>query len=440
MLPRCILTVLLALVFSGAAFAATPSFSAGAAAVDITPDLAATNWVTTRPYESIIDRIYARVLVLGSGDARVAIVTLDVTNTNESNVAEIRQAISHAVGIPPGHTLVNSSHTHSGPLGAGYRWIGIPDKKKLSDAPLEKWARELPERCAQAAKQADTARVAVTLSIGRADVSEWLFNRRPVRPDGTVKSTLLPANPHSLPEGLRFGPVDPTATVLTFRDADGKAVGTLLHLACHAVSVYSPANKGVSADWPGAACEALKKSVGGEVLFIQGCAGDIVPARRGLENARTMGAFIADRATTAAAQGLQLAPAMLAASQATIGLPYIPEAAAHTGRPNVDTEIQVISSGDLALVALPGEPLIGLSKAIQEGSPFPHTLVLGYSNGDGVQYVGLPGHKVQGGYEMSVVGRGTDECGGLMIASALRLLREHRAGQTRSVKVAQKNP
>jgi hypothetical protein len=438
MLPRCILSALLALLFSCASFAAAPSFSAGAAAVDITPDLAATNWVTNAPYGNVIDRLHARVLVLAADDARIAVLTLDVTNTNESDVAEIRSAISAAVGIPPSHILVNSSHTHSGPLGAGYRWIGIPAKKKLTDAHLEKWARELPERCAQAAKQADAARVPVTLSIGRADVGEWLFNRRPVRPDGTVKSTLLPANPHSLPEGLRFGPVDPTATVLTFRSTDGKAVATLLHLACHAVSVYSPANKGTSADWPGAACEALKKSVGGEVLFVQGCAGDIVPARRGVENARTMGAFIAGRAATAAAQGLTLTPAALAASQATIGLPYIPEAAAHTGRPTVDTEIQVISSGDLALVALPGEPLIGLSKAIQEGSPFPHTIVLGYSNGDGLQYVGLPGHKVQGGYEMSVVGRGTDECGGLMIASALRLLREQRAGQSRSGNPAQK--
>lgn len=439
MLPRCLLPTLLALLLPcGALCGPATSFTAGAANVDITPDPAATNWTNNQPYGGVIDRLHARVLVLASGGARIAVLTLDVTNTNESDVADIRAAISAAAGIPASHILVNSSHTHSGPLGAGYRWIGIPAKKKVTDPHLENWARQLPALCARAAKEADASRRPVTLSIGRADVSEWLFNRRPVRPDGSVKSTLLPPDPHSLPDGLRFGPVDPTATVLTFRGDDEKPVATLLHVACHAVSVYSPANKGISADWPGAACQSLKEAVGGEVLFIQGCAGDIVPARRGLENARTMGAFMAGRAATAAQQGLKLPPAALAASQATIGLPYMPEAAAHTGRPNVDTEIQVISSGDLALVALPGEPLIGLSKAIQEGSPFPHTIVLGYSNGDGVQYVGLPGKKIQGGYEMSVVGRGTDECGGLMIATALRLLREQRAQQIPEVKVAQK--
>jgi len=408
--------------------ATPPSFSAGAAVVDITPSVAAHNWAGTGPYGHVVDPLHARVLVLASGEQRIAVVTLDITETNEADVAAIRAAIGGTTGIPPGHILVNASHTHSGPLSAGYRWIGIPNKRKYTDEHLEKWARDLPGQCAQAAKAAEVARQPVTLSIGRASVAEWLFNRRPLRPDGTVQSTAQPADPTSLPGGLRFAPVDPTATVLCFRDAGGKPVVTLLHLACHAVSVY-PTNKGISADWPGAACRKLKESLGGEVLFIQGCGGDIVPARRGLEASLEMGAFIAARATQAAAQAFPLPPAPLTVSQAIVGLPLIKEASDHIQRPHLDAEIQVISLGDLALVALPGEPLIGLSQAIQHESPFPHTLVLGYSNGDGAQYVGLPGQKHRGGYEMSVVGRATDEAGGFMIASALRQLRAHRSSR-----------
>jgi hypothetical protein len=376
----------------------------------------------------LIDPLHARALVLVSGDDRVAVITLDITETNEADVADIRRAVSAAIKVPAGNILINASHTHSGPLSAGYRWIGIPEKRKFTDAYLEKWARELPGLCAKAARAADAARQSVTLSIGRANVSEWLFNRRPVRPDGAVQSYALPPDPTSLPGGLRFGPVDPTATVLSFRDAGGKSVVTLLHLACHAVSVY-PTRKGISADWPGAACRNLKESLGGEVLFIQGCAGDIVPARRGLEASREMGAFIADRAAKAAAQALLLAPARMAVSCALVGLPLMPAGASHLGQPNLPAEIQVITLGDLALVALPGEPLIGLGQAIQKESPYPHTLVLGYSNGDGAQYVGLPGEKIRGGYEMSVVGRATDEAGTIMIAAALRQLRDHRAAK-----------
>ena len=82
-----------------------------------------------------------------------------------------------------------------------------------------------------------------------------------------------------------------------------------------------------------------------------------------------------------------------------------------------------IPAGDLGLVTLPGEPLNGLAREIQARSPFPHTVVTGYSNGFGVGYVGLPGEKARGGYEAGA-GRGTEEAGLFMIETAVRLLQE----------------
>ena len=90
-------------------------------------------------------------------------------------------------------------------------------------------------------------------------------------------------------------------------------------------------------------------------------------------------------------------------------------------------EVQVISLGPLALVALPGEPLTDLATAIQQRSPFPHTLVLGYSNGLGIRYVGMPGEKKRGGYEMGVSAAGTDECGLFLVETAVRLLVEQQS-------------
>jgi hypothetical protein len=88
------------------------------------------------------------------------------------------------------------------------------------------------------------------------------------------------------------------------------------------------------------------------------------------------------------------------------------------------SEVQLITVGPLALVALPGEPLTKIGQAIQERSPFPETLVLGYSNGSGVQYVGVPGEKSKGGYEMGPWGLGDDSCGGVLIEAAVKLLQE----------------
>lgn len=419
-LRRATAVALIAALVAASRAAAQP-FTAGGGTVDITPEPAVVNWVTQKPYGSILDPIYAHALVFASGADRIAIISLDLTIANDTATAKLRAATTAATGIPASHILINVSHTHSAP------WYPPPVDsfdQRPAGPEYDRWVERVPKACAEATRKADATRRPVTLAIGRANVGAWLFNRRPIRPDGMVQTTLVPTDPDVLPEGQRFGPVDPTATLLTWRDDAGQAVATMLHLACHAVSVYN-ANRGISADWPGAAVENLKRAIGGEVQFVQGCAGNIVPARRGVSAAREMGVYIAERSARAVAKAAPLPAAPIAVSQAIIGLPLTPVAAAVAKRPTTDAEIQVITMGPLAIVALPGEPLIELSSAIQERSPFPHTLVLGYSNGRGAAYVGMPGHKAKGGYEMTAVGRGTDEGGGMMVETALRLLQEH---------------
>ena len=61
--------------------------------------------------------------------------------------------------------------------------------------------------------------------------------------------------------------------------------------------------------------------------------------------------------------------------------------------------------------------------AVREKSPFPQTLVLGYSNGNGLRYRWKLGEKARGGYEMEVAVAGTNECGALLVGAAPRLLR-----------------
>jgi hypothetical protein len=64
-----------------------------------------------------------------------------------------------------------------------------------------------------------------------------------------------------------------------------------------------------------------------------------------------------------------------------------------------------------------------LGMKIREKSPFPQTLVLGYSNGSGVFYVGMPGEKARGGYESGEKSSiGTDLAGQLLVETALSLL------------------
>jgi hypothetical protein len=252
-----------------------------------------------------------------------------------------------------------------------------------------------------------------------------LFNRRPEKPDGTVQTMMVPRDPYVLAKGLRFGKLDPTLTVLAMRNGTGDNVATLLHVAAHAVSIYG-GFKGISADWPGAVVNRFKQGVGGEPFVLQGCAGDIVPWRRGPEAVEHMAKLIWERGDRGAQGGgeIGLRPiANLAGDSRPAGERHRSRLlrAASRCRPKSRSS----RAARWRSSRLPGEPFNELGVAIQERSPFPHTLVLGYSNGRGATYVGLPGRKWKGGYEMSHVGTGADEVGQSLVDSAVRLLKEH---------------
>jgi len=443
MIPRHFILALAMVVPTAALPAAAPAealqLRAGFAKADITPDPRMLNWTVpnAQPYRAVHDPLFARALVLSDGETKLALIVWDLLDAREYAVARIRAAITRATGIPEDHILLSATHNHSGPkseMGSG----PALEREERTSRPAQngptyqEWADRLVQTCVDLVQKASAALQPVDLLIARAYVGEWLFNRRPIRPDQTVVSTLSPKDPFVLGDGLRFGTVDPTMTVLSLRAPVGKNVCTLFHLPMHAVAVYG-GYKGVSADWPGRVVDLLQAKLGSEAMFLQGCAGDIVPARRGFEAVEAMSALISERAVAADKVATKLAPGRIRVSRARLGLPAIPIAAKAMGRTELEAEVTVATVGTLALVTLPGEPLQELSTAIQGRSPFPHTVILGYTNGRGVGYVGLPGGKAKGGYEMTEVGTGTDEVGGFLVETALRLLRD-QAGPARDAK------
>ena len=402
---------------------------AGTARAESTPDPAMLNWVDLKPYDGVVDALCVRVLALDDGQARAAVVCWDLIDVVAETATAVRKAVQAATGIPESHVMLAASHTHSGPRSPFAEASVAPGRLErlrplLEDRVFRAWGEGFPGICADLAKRAQAAAVPVSCAIGRAYAGEWLFNRRPLDADGNAVTMFVPEDAHSLPDGLRFGVVDPTLTVLSMKGGDGKAVATLFSVPCHSVAVY-PHHRGVSADWPGSACAHLEAELGGGAFFLQGCAGDIVPARRGLDARDEMARFFADRALGAISRGCDLSGTPLRVMSQVVHVPLLPEARATVGMDAQPAEIQVMLLGVFALVALPGEPLNGLAREIQARSPFPHTLVVGYANGRGVGYVGLPGEKARGGYEARA-GSGAEEAGLFMIETAVRMLCELR--------------
>lgn len=428
-LQSCALAVMLSSMVSAVA-ADTRGITAGSARANISPGTNILNWVGHKPYPGVLDPVFTRALVLSDGSNRVAWIAWDLTDTREGFVARVRREIEQATGIPSSHILIGASHTHSAPwvpaendplLEAERRTL-LPVMKGTG---FEEWGNQVVRQTVEAVRKADALRAPAAPFIARAWGGDVVFNRRPVREDSRVETTFTPATPYILPQGQRFGPMDPTVTLLGFESPDGRALGTVFNLPCHPVSIY-PHDDRVSADWPGPVSERLSSQLGGESLFLQGCAGDIVPIRRNLPSRDRMAQLIGDRVLEAWAHRQRLAPRSLRVRRTELDLPLNSVARKDLGRDTLRSEVQVMTLGNLAVVTLPGEPLTALNLEIQRRSPFPHTLVLGYANGGGVQYVGPSGEKRRGGYEMGVAGSGEDRCGQMLVNAAVaRLLELH---------------
>jgi len=436
-----ILLVAFAALSSARAAEPAASLRAGAAHADITPESAVLNWITGKPYGAVLDPLTVHALVLDDGRTKVAIIRWDLVDVSESARDEVRRAVGATLKIPGENIMVNASHNHSAPWApvwrAGFRgkerdtWWALRYMPAQNEfPPFKRWMERLLAASVDAAERAAGSAQDVSLMVGRVALSDYLWNRRPRAPAWGLAPGKRPAAvqfnssdwaPEVAQGGATFGPLDRTLSLVSFRDGDDRPVASLFHVACHAVAIY-PSDPSISADWPGPTARAISHALGGEALFLQGCAGDINPWRRGAAAVAEMAAGTAKKMQAAAKFAVRLQPGPLEVGRKMVELPLTVEGRKRIGADTVAAEIQVLVCGPLALVALPGEPMTELGLAIRDRSPFPQTLVLGYSNGNGAHYVGMPGEKARGGYEAGVAGAGTDACAGLMIDAAVAVL------------------
>ena len=91
---------------------------AGAARVDITPSLPVdVLGYVRRPVapRRVRDPLLATGAVIDDGATTVVIIAADLVNLAPGYADRVRERVADAVGCPPSHVLLNSSHTHAGP-------------------------------------------------------------------------------------------------------------------------------------------------------------------------------------------------------------------------------------------------------------------------------------------------------------------------------------
>ena len=458
---RGVLKLSIGLVLAVAAVVNAADLQAGLATTDITPPKGArlSGYFNERLNTATHDPLQAKAVVFAQGQTRAALVFCDLIGVPADVTAKARAEAARRTGIPADHIMVAGTHTHTGPLFCGPIRNRLHAKATAANGgkdpaePID-YPAMLVERIAAAAEKAAAAAQPVRLEAGSVEQSPQIsFNRRFHMKDGSVRFNPGQQNPEIV---RAAGPIDPQLSVVLLRPLEGKPLGCLtvfpLHLDTTGGTEYS-------ADYPYYLEQSLRAELGSQLisLFGTGTCGDInhidvkVPDRR---SAAELGPLLA-KTVLAAVRTLKPIEGALAVRKATYDAPlhrFTPEelakaeqdfAGIESGKvpflelvractvldlhdrkvTSIPLDVQVFRlSGDLAVVALPGEVFAELGLAIKKASPFRHTLIIELAN-DNPAYIPTRKAFEEGSYE-TVNSRCVPGTGEKLVEIAIGLLKE----------------
>ncbi len=389
-------------------------WEAGVASVKITPQQSV--WMAgyanrDRPAEGTLHELWAKALALEDASGqRAVLVTADLLGIPQALSNRVRDRLQEEMQLSKAQILLNSSHTHCGPVleDALYDIYPLDDARRLAVA---RYSAKLEEQLVTLVRQAfaDLEPVQIFAENG---VSRFQVNRR--NNDAATLHLQTDLN----------GPNDYAVPVIKVLDKTDRVKAIAFGYACHptVLSFYQ-----WSGDYPGFAQLALeKKYPGATALFFQGAGADQNPLpRRTVALARQYGETLAAAVERVMSEDMKaLAPELHTAYQEVdLGLNSHPSTAvlremasadasyqqrwaarilqeSEAGKPFPTTypyPLQVWRLGDQPIFSMGGEVVV--EYAIRLKRIFgPEAFVLGYSN-DVMGYIPTATILQEGGYE-----------------------------------------
>ncbi|MBX3462040.1 MAG: hypothetical protein KF830_02635 [Planctomycetes bacterium] len=227
---------------------ASAGLRVGSAERDVTPPIGVylAGFDLARTSTAVASPLKVRVLVFETGGRWFAIAGIDNLGLMREDVDWIKAGIE---GFANGDVFVCASHTHAGP-----DLIGLWGWYFLSSGRDHEYLAVVREATAAAVAEAQANAAPARLVRGEALLP----------PAGLVKN----AN--------RAQVFDRRVTVLQARAiADGRPLGSLLHLACHP-EVLPRRNTAIGADFVGDLCDQWRARGHGQAVFANGALGAMV--------------------------------------------------------------------------------------------------------------------------------------------------------------------
>ena len=422
---------------------------AGAAQVDITPAMGtqiAGDIGRRRPAELLVDPVYAKALVLEAGGTKLCVLSLDLPVVNRYWSHELRHRINRLLGLPEGNVLVHAVQNHAAPP-LGHFMIS-PECKLLSDdlwwvrGGDDRYDEFAAERILQAARQANERLQPVQFGVTSGFEPRVAENRRYVMRNGKTVTHPGPWNMNMQDVLYCEGPIDPEVGVVAFSTESLQMVALLLQYTCHPVHGYP--ERYITAGWPGAWSRGAAELCGSQCvpMVINGCCGNIHHThhldRTFIDTPENIGRMLTDDIRPLLKEIRYTGEAVLDCRSTILKLPIRmleggdiesarkiirehPEPmwtdAGHTAihwdwvyavatldlheqqrQPWDEYEIQVLRIGNIAIMALGGEPFVQAQLEIKQQSPVRFTYFAHMSNGF-VGYIPTQEAFRRGGYE-----------------------------------------
>lgn len=410
----CRIVVAVSLFLAGTLVGA--EFKAGVARVPITPE--GPIWMSgyasrKKPSEGVIHDLWAKALALEDQRGnRVVIVTTDLIGLPRAISDAVAARVQKQYGIERARLLLNSSHTHTGPVVRSNLnlMFDLPEEETRK---IEHYGRTLTEKLVSVIGAALGRLAPADLSFGQGE-ARFAVNRR----EPTEKGMRIGVNPN--------GPVDHSVPVVRVTDPAGKLVAVVFGYACHNTTLTGEFYQ-ISGDYAGFAQIELEKTFpGAAAMFLMLCGADQNPhPRSSLELAEQHGRTLAAEVEKVLSGRLQPLRGPLRAAFRIVEPAFAPHtretfeqrlsdpnpvrarharamlAAYDERRPirRIPYPVQAIRfDNTLTVVALGGEVVVDYALRIKREYPGENIIVAGYSN-DVMCYI--PSLRVlrEGGYE-----------------------------------------
>lgn len=406
--------VVLFLLIAASAIAA--DYRAGVARVNITPTTPI--WLSgyasrQHPSDGVIHDLWAKALAIDDSKGnRIVIVTTDLIGLSRPISELVAARVQKQYGLDRSQLLLNSSHTHTGPLIKANLELMFElndDDMRVLQAYSQKLTDDLVSVIGAALGKLAPARVV----FGQGQAGFAANRRQPVG------------------EGVKIGvnktgPVDHSVPVLKVIGSDGRPIAILFGYACHNTTLTGEFY-GISGDYAGfAQSEVEKANPGATAMFLMLCGADQNPyPRSSLQLAQQHGNTLATEVNRVLSGRVQRVKGRIRSAFQIVEPEFQPHTretfekllassnsvqvrnakmmlrAYDDGRPirRVPYPVQAIRFGSsVTLVALGGEVVVDYALRIKREYPNENIVVAGYSN-DVMCYI--PSRRIlrEGGYE-----------------------------------------